>query len=309
MKNVIMKVYEDKMFVHNGIFHADDIFCVALVNLIRSMSGVKKINTIRVSDIKEIADEDREKYLVCDLLGGDFDHHMAADKKAYRDEEHKFPYASFGLLWKALGSAFIPDHSLIVEKDIIERLDEKFIMPIDYVDNFGPFREIKSPVSRIISNFNTMFKDQTQCFNKAVEIAESILQGEIQAEINELSALKLIDLTEIRQTMGKNIYSYILIPSDTEENKFSIIGTAALNEYCSRKENNFMRFVINLNPSPRDGSMRLMTIGNQKLTQAAIDAGRKMDGCVFIHNAGFLATFKDLESTNKFVDSNEFEIV
>ena len=50
--------------IHNGRFHADDVFCAALCQIINP-----KIQIIRTRDLNEF------KGLCCDVGGGRYDHH------------------------------------------------------------------------------------------------------------------------------------------------------------------------------------------------------------------------------------------
>ena len=110
--------------VHDGQFHADDIFAVASVSLALG----KKIQIIRTRDEEKIATAD----YVLDVGGvhdprlNRFDHHQKGGAGA---RENGIPYAAFGLVWKEFGE------KICGSKEIAERIDTRLVSPIDAEDN------------------------------------------------------------------------------------------------------------------------------------------------------------------------------
>ncbi|MFQ9697590.1 MAG: MYG1 family protein, partial [Zhenhengia sp.] len=82
-----------KMAVHNGVFHADEVFGVALMETIEP-----DLQVIRTRDEAVIAECD----IVADVGGGKYDHHQA--DKVLREDG--IPYCAFGLLWRDYGKQF-----------------------------------------------------------------------------------------------------------------------------------------------------------------------------------------------------------
>ena len=83
-----------RMAVHDGTFHADDVFGVALMQSI-------------YNDLEIIRTRDEELLKTCDIISdvgnGKYDHHQV-DKIR---RENGIPYCGFGLLWRDFGISYI----------------------------------------------------------------------------------------------------------------------------------------------------------------------------------------------------------
>ena len=103
-----------KIVIHDGLFHADDLFSVAILKMLYN-----NFDLVRTRDEKEFDNAD----FVIDV-GRKFDnikyfdHHQVGGVGARPDG---FPFASFGLLWKKFGE------ELCGSKGAADFLDEKFI--------------------------------------------------------------------------------------------------------------------------------------------------------------------------------------
>ena len=83
--------------VHDGVFHADDVFAVAILKIIN-----EDIEIIRTRDDEVLATADMR----LDVGGrynpetGDYDHHLV---QGAGERKNGIPYASCGLIWKHFG--------------------------------------------------------------------------------------------------------------------------------------------------------------------------------------------------------------
>lgn len=115
-----------KIVTHNGNFHPDDVFAVAILHIVFEKEA--KIKVVRTRDEKEFDSAD----IVLDVGGiydeakNRFDHHQigGAGQRA-----NGIPYASAGLVWKKYGE------QICGSKDIADAIDEKLFLPIDANDN------------------------------------------------------------------------------------------------------------------------------------------------------------------------------
>ena len=113
--------------VHNGSFHADDIFACATLTLYLEGKNIP-YTIIRTRDEKIIAAAD----YVIDVGGihnedtNRFDHHQPGGA-GKRDND--IPYAAFGLVWKKFGPLLCDDI------EVINDLDRHIAQPIDAIDN------------------------------------------------------------------------------------------------------------------------------------------------------------------------------
>ena len=160
---------------HAGMFHADDVFSYALLNLLNNIQeNPAKYQLQRVNnavDIPENVD------IVFDIGGGKFDHHQ--DLNQFHEDENNTPYASFGLLWKEHGREiidyFVKDMKNISQetKDaIFNSFEKSLVVPIDANDN-GIFTNDFS-VSNVIRDFNDEAGSDTAFLNAAV-LAQRII--------------------------------------------------------------------------------------------------------------------------------------
>ncbi|MFA7193514.1 MAG: MYG1 family protein [Candidatus Paceibacterota bacterium] len=166
-----------KIVTHDSRFHADDIFSVAVLDIV--FKG--KIKVTRTRDEKLINEAD----IVLDIGGvydaekNRFDHHQ---KEGAGIRENGIPYASFGLIWKHFGSR-------ICNEKVCKHIEEKIVQPIDAGDNglttfsvnqdFGVFPYI---VPNMLYSLMPSWKEKftfDEGFFEAVEMVKKILQREI----------------------------------------------------------------------------------------------------------------------------------
>ncbi|MHC1747151.1 MAG: MYG1 family protein [Cellulosilyticaceae bacterium] len=163
-----------KMAVHNGVFHADDVFCVALMQSIE-----ENLKVVRTRDEAILATCD----LVADVGNGSYDHHQA-DKTLRVDG---IPYSAFGLLWGDFGLKFVQKQCPHIAKtshaqEIVALIASEFITQIDAGDNGVNLNTYVYPVttlSQIISGFMPLEREVGQmddAFFNAVVFAKTILK-------------------------------------------------------------------------------------------------------------------------------------
>lgn len=153
---------------HDGIFHADEVFAVALIQDACKALG-KKFETIRSRDTAMLDG----CTLRVDVGGkyspgtGDFDHH----------HEKSLP-AAFGLVYQDL-------MLMCPLNDMSEPFFTEFVAGIDVMDTNPtsvtlPEQPIRN-LSQIISGFNNLAKNQDVQFSLAVSVAEIILENEFRS--------------------------------------------------------------------------------------------------------------------------------
>lgn len=162
-----------RMAVHNGIFHADDVFGVALMQSI-------------YNDLEIIRTRDEELLKACDIVSdvgnGKYDHHHV-DKIR---RENGIPYCGFGLLWRDFGISYInakfPDLSNLKEQqEVAEKVDTILIQQIDAQDNGVDVMTSQVPIMTLCDIIYTFIptgagEDEIEKgFFEAVEFAKKIL--------------------------------------------------------------------------------------------------------------------------------------
>ena len=91
------KVKLSTVAVHDGTFHADDVFALAILKLVEPK--IKIIRTREVDILKKV-DIRVDVGRTYNPKTGDFDHHQ---KEFTNKRPNNIPYASAGLIWQHFG--------------------------------------------------------------------------------------------------------------------------------------------------------------------------------------------------------------
>ena len=194
---LVNKIEEANAITHDGVFHADEVFATALLEMIKG-----EVNLLRT---RKVAADDKPFDVIMYDVGGRysgydnvFDHHQR-DFEISRSEDG-IKLSSFGLLWYTFGTPLLSDkyncpirYSWQAHKDI----DSRLVKWIDARDNgqLGASEELT--VSGIISGFNPNWNeddaDSDACFIKAVNFAYMVLNNLIKAVVSEYKAIDIVE--------------------------------------------------------------------------------------------------------------------
>lgn len=175
--------------VHNGAFHADDVFSIAVLTMLypdASIIRTRDQEILNKSDIRvDVGGKDDPKT-------GDFDHHQLDGPGA---RPNGIPFASIGLIWKHYGS------HLCESEDVAGIIDRKLIQIIDANDNgvalpYDTMDPTPYNIPQLIDSFNPSWyekeKDYDASFLRAVEFARTILKNEIRKNKGKVMAKDLV---------------------------------------------------------------------------------------------------------------------
>ncbi|MEG2301963.1 MAG: MYG1 family protein [Niameybacter sp.] len=161
-----------KMAVHNGVFHSDEVFGVAMMKGL--YPGIEVVRT-RKEEVLATCD------VVADVGEGRYDHHQM-DKELREDG---IPYCAFGLLWRDFGKDYVTKFCPHLKEEEQETLSKKvadeFIIQIDAGDNGIALNNFESPVttlSQIVSSYMPLQQEThtvDEAFMEAVAFAEHYL--------------------------------------------------------------------------------------------------------------------------------------
>lgn len=159
---------------HNGSFHADDVFAVALLKRMHPEASV-----IRTRDEEEIASADFVVDVggVFDPQANRFDHHQPEGAGV---RENGIPYASVGLVWQIYGA------QIAGSEEVAALIDEYAIQEIDAYDSgVAPF-ETTIPgmypknVGTFVQSFNAPWNvedpDHDALFEEVVAVASVLFE-------------------------------------------------------------------------------------------------------------------------------------
>ena len=162
-----MEVFNyDVVVTHSTVFHADDVFGVALCRIINP--EIYLIRTLEPDRVVALAKGAGRKSIVFDIGLGKYDHHQ--EDKALRPDGT--PYCGFGLLWRDFGYLLCPD------EEARKIVDDTFVYPIDQADN-GIKQNLLSQAIKSMNPCWNSKENEDGAFNKALDVAIPILKAVI----------------------------------------------------------------------------------------------------------------------------------
>ena len=166
---------------HDGRFHADEIFALAVLKLIFPDLEIVRSRDENVYKSADIIVDVGHVYDPENLI---FDHHQRSFSKK---RESGIPYASFGLAWKQYGE------SLCGSSQTAEYIDSVIVQAIDADDNGIDIYETKiegvgfHTLSDIIDSFVPRYVDDDdkvqKGFDQALDFATSYMKRQIELAI------------------------------------------------------------------------------------------------------------------------------
>jgi len=276
----------DKMIVtHNGNFHADDVFSVALFK-----SLLPSFELIRTRDPELIAKAD----IVIDVGGeynpsrGRFDHHQ---RGGAGERENGIPYSSFGLIWQKYGLEIC-----LGNQEVADAVDAGLVSTIDAID-CGHVEGLPQGISlsQTIGMFNPTWQedgDFDAAFDEAVDFASRVLTRFIASARGGISAkaivAKAIEDAEDPRVIVLAQYTpwkrtvqalsedalYVIYPSQTGEWRIQAVPVE-LGSFENRK------------PLPEAWA---------GLSGESLQAVTDIDDAMFCHNGLFIAGAESFES-------------
>jgi len=171
------KVFDyDQVITHSTIFHADDVFGVAMCRLINP--NIEIIRTLDVEEQLRRSEIISKKPLVFDIGLGEYDHHQ--EGKALRTDGT--PYCGFGLLWRDFGYLLCPDN------DAWEKVDRTLVLSIDKADNGIAQNMLSASIKVMNPNWNSK-ESESISFHRAMNVAMILLKSHID-HANAVSAAR-----------------------------------------------------------------------------------------------------------------------
>lgn len=257
-----------RIIVHGSKFHADDVMCVAL--------AIELNEEIEIARVNVITDEMRNdpEIIICDIGGGEFDHHQPDAEM--RDEDHK--HAACGLLFREFGEKLFPT------LEYANKFRDKYIIPIEDADNGYTMNPLSSAIGSFNPDWSTSSDVQltNSAFMSAVNWVVTIIDNEMYQAESTYRAEKMV--AELSET-----------PADADN------GLAILD--CYLPSQLFIKTDVKLTISPSmRGGYQLLTIKTgddtfeDKLSLPESWLENKPKGCTFVHQARFIASFDTKEN-------------
>lgn len=182
-----------RVATHNGSFHADDVFAVAVLQLLHG----EALQIVRTRDAEQLAAADLrvDVGLRSDPATGDFDHHQ---RGGAGERPNGIRYASFGLVWRAFGA------QLCGSEEIAQDLDLLVVQGVDANDVGQTIVEslvghvTPLTVSHAIGMMNPNWDEdgsaagKDAAFLEAVALARGVLERAVRAAQAQARAAELV---------------------------------------------------------------------------------------------------------------------
>lgn len=288
---------------HNGLFHADETFGVAFLNLIIG----SEMRVVRTRNPQEI----EGAYVALDVGGVydnaklRYDHHQREFTDVHEGTSVKL--AACGLIWKHFGTCLItkfhPELDLEQVQSMWQSVDETICRPVDLQDNGqGTFKvegaEAQAlTVSMMVAAFNQQdiySPAQDEAFMKVVEILKEYILNFLRAGANKLQLLKEAE-EAVKAQLGSRVlvldkflpYREAVLKANAEGGQFDLVTYPANGQW-------------NIQTVPVDDSTENFYSQRVSLPQrlwglTGPDASKESLGgsaLVFCHKTGFLAAVK-----------------
>lgn len=276
---------------HDGFFHADEVFALAVLNIYFEEVG-KEMKIIRTRDLEKIAKADMavdvgNEY---DHKSGRFDHHQ---KGRAGSHENGLPYAAFGLIWKHFGST-------ITSKSAAEYVEQKLVIPIDALDNaidlstpiYEGVREYTN--ANIIAAIGRAYGDDNleTAFNKALEFAILVIKGEVKNAETKLAGESLIREEIVKQGEPKVLILEKYIPWGRAINKYKNVLFIVFPDNFTSK---WCVQTVKDDPEKMDSDRIKFPEKWRGLTNEQLEEASGIADATFCHASGYFAVNKSKE--------------
>jgi uncharacterized UPF0160 family protein len=175
---------------HNGRFHSDDVFSVALLKVLFPTATVSRTRDLEILETLDLVLDVGGEY---DVQKHRFDHHQPGGAGA---RANGINYSAFGLIWQQFGLKYCEDN-----EEAWKRLDKGFVSSFDAYDNGQKTYKITVEDARVVElqnlfddylNPNIMepaeLADYDRQFDIAVGIATLILDRVTKRKIAEVES-------------------------------------------------------------------------------------------------------------------------
>lgn len=260
-----------KIYLHGGIFHADDVLCAAMAKVLNP--NVEIVRTFRAPEDYIDAEAEKSGIYVADLGGGRFDHHQADARTRESGEK----YAACGLLFEVWGELLFPHASGR------EAFLNSFIIPVERQDNGGQ----RNPLSEAVKSLNPAW-DSEETSDAAFEKAIALMQGILEQEMKNDDAAHRAE-EEVKADEAR---------SEAARGDGIVIFSRFRPWQAELTKRDYSKLVVF--PSNRGGYNLQVVPRSLKDRTPRVPISRdwlenKPEGCTFVHPGLFMASFEKEE--------------
>lgn len=276
---------------HNGNFHADDVFSIAVLKHLYPSFNLVRTRDKALMDSADIVIDVGGQY---DPDAGRFDHHQ---RGGAGERENGIPYSSFGLVWQKYGLALCDNNQAVAD-----RVDAGLVSTIDAID-CGHVEGVQQGISlsQTISMYNPTWEESPEfdkCFDEAVEFASRVLTRFIASASGSVNA-KAIVAKAIESAEDPRV---IVLEKYTPWKKtVHILSSEALYMVYPSHSGQWILQTVPVEPGSFEDRKSLPKAW-AGLSDEDFQAKTGLDDAVFCHNGLFIAGTKSFESTMKLAE-------
>lgn len=338
----IEKMLLSPIVTHSGMFHADEVFSIALIYILRNATENKEVRCREtlykpltperiLKEVKRIPsltpgnEEDERLYkecLVLDLRNGHYDHHHENidDVPSCVVDGKVTKLATIAQIWNDIGHLF----NVGLSNRVFQRIWESLILPISMQDQYG--LKYRNPISEIISNING-YTELDFDFVHIDEYADEYT-GELfeSVDINNLKfaeavmmAYKILHAKIVQEQLLSKCIDTILDDPNICFNTINNVKVCVIKKVEGVPEPRIkleaLKYLdvetpdvlINEYESFRDGMYRVIMIDTDKVKIDQKFIKEPLKGQKFLHNQLFMITFDSIENLYEFINNSQVD--
>lgn len=289
--------------VHNGLFHADEVFGVTFLSLLlgSEMRVVRTRNPAQIEqadvvlDVGGIYDDSKFRY----------DHHQRDFLDVHEGTSIKL--AACGLIWRHYGSVVItklhPELDVEQVQSLWQMVDETICRPVDMQDNGQNTFKVEGAeaqaltISMMVSSFNQQdiySPAQDEAFLRVVEILKEYVLNFLRAGANKLQLLKEAE-EAVKAQLGSKVlvldkflpYREAVLKANAEGAQFDLVTYPAKGQWNIQ--------TVPVDDTPENFYSQRVSLPERLWGLTGPDASKESLGgsaLVFCHKTGFLAAVK-----------------
>jgi len=297
------------IITHDGVFHTDDVAAISVLATLFPRANIRR--TRNADEIAAALDD--PSAIVVDVGGGRYDHHQPGGNGV---RPNGVPYASFGLVWRDFGDAFVrqslrqagmSDAPDTIIAEVVEDIDKRWACPIDAHDSGvsadnGTIAGVRPvTIQDVILSWNPI-NAESSAYDRAFSEAISFMKGVLSRSV-ATCAQRL----RLREVVRRGIAEWSGDPADPVILQQFAIGwqelvcqTNALFVVFPRLQGGWSAVAVPEHPESK-ANRALAPSEWRGLEREALSRVAGVPDAIFCHRSGFTFAAESLESVTAMV--------
>lgn len=277
----------EKIVVHNGVFHADDVACVSIARMLNPAVEWRRTSNVDGLDINS-----DDGVVVADVGFGRFDHHGITPKIRRDGGKH----CGATLLWERFGAEAVklcnPQLNKVEAESVAKNVLEKVLYTIADGDN-GIYTSAFT-INCAIAQFNPSWDvDNVDAYTEARFFAAVTLMDTILANTIESCAAEMRAKSSVMDALAHMDNGIVVLERFTPWKKVLCANKEALVVVFPSNRGGYS---IQMVPVACTGYETRIHTPEEWHGKQGKEAERIMSGMTFCHRNGFIASFHTKEN-------------